>query len=234
MIFNINLMLRARMKYFNLSKRAQFYVKKNLFFSLFFFLELYLKTFGLQFKYIELVPFNEEAQTEFDEEEFNAEAKTAAFKIFQKKIKISNIDTRAIELAILQNAKDKANLSFCAYRAFRIKLKYININILSAKKLDSFKKKLNLFFPIFSNSLGCYVSAQDKIRFVIRKIFNQMIQNNIEIKNNIFNIHLSGDGFQLTRTKINLFKLTFKVLNENKNSITGIYHLGKHYQLLFL
>jgi len=87
MIFNINLMLRARMKYFNLTKRAQFYVKKNLFFSLFFFLELYLKTFGLQFKYIELVPFNEEAQTEFDEEEFNAEAKTAAFKIFQKKKK---------------------------------------------------------------------------------------------------------------------------------------------------
>jgi hypothetical protein len=47
MIFNINLMLRERVKYFNLGKRAQYYVKKNLFFSLFFFLELYLKTFGL-------------------------------------------------------------------------------------------------------------------------------------------------------------------------------------------
>jgi hypothetical protein len=234
MIFNINLMLRERIKYFNLRRKAQYNVKKNLFFSLFFFLELYLKTFGLQFKYVELVPFNEEAQTEFDEDEFNAEAKTAAFKIFLKKIKITNFDTRADDLAILQSAKDKANLSYLAYRAFRIKLKYVNINILSAKKLDSFKKKLNLFFPIFSNSLGCYVSAQGKIRFVIRKIYNQMIQNNIEIRNNFFNVHLSGDGFQLTKTKINLFKFTFKVLNENNNSITGIYHLGKHYQLLFL
>jgi hypothetical protein len=227
MIFNINLMLRERVKYFNLGKRAQYYVKKNLFFSLFFFLELYLKTFGLQLNYIELVPFNEEAQTEFDEEEFNNDAKTIAYQLFSKKLKILSADTRDNELTILQNAKDKANLSFLAYRALRIKLKYININILSGKRLDSFKFKLNLFFPIYSNSLGCYVSAQEKIRFVIRKIYNKMIQNNIVISNNIFKVHLSGDGFQLTRTKINLFKFTFKILNEKNNSISGIYHLGK-------
>lgn len=147
---------------------------------------------------------------------------TIAYQFFLKKLKILSADTRHNELAILQNAKDKANLSFLAYRALRIKLKYININILSGKRLDSFKFKLNLFFPIYSNSLGCYVSAQEKIRFVIRKIYNKMIENNIVISNNIFKVHLSGDGFQLTRTKINLFKFTFKILNENNNSISGI------------
>jgi hypothetical protein len=41
-----------------------------------------------QLNYIELVPFNEEAQTEFDEEEFNNDAKTIAYQLFSKKLKI--------------------------------------------------------------------------------------------------------------------------------------------------
>jgi hypothetical protein len=234
MIFNFNILLRERVKFFNLSKRAQYNVKKNMFYSLFFFVEIYLKTLGLQFKCVELVPYNEEAQLEFDENELNVEAKQAAYKLFLQKLKILNLDTSDNELAILQNAKDKANLSFLAYRAFRIKLKYININILSAKKLDIFKLKLNLFFPIFSNSLGCYVSAQEKIKFVISKIYHQLIKNNQEIKNNTFNVHLSGDGCQLTKTKINIIKFTFKILNENNNSITGQYHLGNNLFSIFI
>lgn len=234
MIFNFNILLRERVKFFNLKKRAQFNVKKNMFYSLFFFVEIYLKTLGLQFKYVELVPYNEEAQLEFDENELNLEAKQAAFKLFLKKLKILNVDTSDKELAVLQNAKDKANLSLLAYRAFRIKLKYININILSAQKLDIFKLKLNLFFPIFSNSLGCYVSAGEKIKFVISKIYHQLIKNNQEIKNNTFNVHLNGDGCQITKTKINIIKFTFKILNENNNSITGQYHLGNNHFSIFI
>ena len=78
------------------------------------------------------MPYNEEAQLEFDENELNVEAKQAAYKLFLQKLKILNLDTSDNELAVLQNAKDKANLSYLTYRAFRIKLKYIIINILSA------------------------------------------------------------------------------------------------------
>ena len=91
-------------------------------------------------------------------------------------------------------------------------------------KLDSFKKKVNQFFSIQNNQHGFYVNAQEKISFVLTKIWERM-----PIVNNEFRIHLLGDGCNVSRTRIKIVKFCFKVINEMNDSVTGIYHLGNFF-----
>ena len=57
------------------------------------------------------------------------------------------------------------------------------------------------------------------------------IKLNREITNNTFHIHLSGDGFCIAKTYINIINFTFKVLNEKNDSPKSLYTLGRFFSL---
>ena len=152
---------------------------------------------------------------------------------FRQKIQIIdtvvelNMDQKTIHM---QAAKDSANLSRRTYTTFKNKLNHIifekRSKLISEYKLNIFKIKMNKFYQLKRNSLGYFVDSFDKIKFTLTKIFNSLRNQNIEIKNNVFNLHLSGDGCSISKTKINIINFTFKVLNEGDQSSTGLYTLG--------
>ena len=41
----------------------------------------------------------------------------------------------------------------------------------SNKKVTSFAKKINQFFPVLNNSMGAYVLPEEKIKFLLTKVF---------------------------------------------------------------
>ena len=54
-----------------------------------------------------------------------------------------------------------------------------------------------------------------------------------QVKDNTFNILLSGDGVSLTKTQINILNFTFSLLNDGDLSLRGFYILGKiNYSIL--
>lgn len=85
MILNVNLSLRRRVRYFNLlSSRARRLVKENIYLTIFFFVEIYLKTYGLEIKEIHLKEFNENIITDYDENDLNLQSKKNAYREFKK------------------------------------------------------------------------------------------------------------------------------------------------------
>ena len=84
---------------------------------------------------------------------------------------------------------------------------------------------MNFFFPIIHNTLGVYVNAEEKIKYVIKKIYEDMSIQTKRITDT-FHIHLSGDGMGISKTKTSLMNFTFKVINENNLSTSGLYTLG--------
>ena len=136
------------------------------------------------------------------------------------------------DLMKIQGIKDKTNQSNESYGLFRNAINDLlrqakqNYKLASKKKMNSFKLKLNKFYDINTNRFGCYVNVKEKIYFTLKKISEYMVKNGQSIKDNVFNIHLSGDGCTITRTLKNFVNFTFKVLNENDNSTSGLYTLG--------
>ena len=53
------------------------------------------------------------------------------------------------------------------------------------------------------------------------------------IANDTFEIMLSGDGLQITRTKTNTVNLTFNVINAKDTSTSGLYTLSNLKKLEF-
>ena len=119
MILNVNLSLRRRVRFFNLlSSRARRLVKENIYLTIFFFVEIYLKTYGLEIKEIHLKEFNEDIITDYDENDLNLQSKKNAYREFKKKIKISNDDlVRDPDLVIEKTAvaRELTNLSENSY-----------------------------------------------------------------------------------------------------------------------
>lgn len=225
--FEITIILRKRVKYFNLSSRAQHSVKEQLYFHVLFFIEIYLKTYGLEISKLELQKYDGEIFTNCNEDQLSKEVKKQSYSSFKKKFKIN--ETNEIDhVLIQQTAKDKANLSDKTYSAFRKRINKSNdkFKLLSINKLNIFKKKLNQFFKIEQNILGCYVDAFDKIKFTLKKVYERLLNDNKTIENNTFKIHLSGDGCRITRTRFNIINFTFKVLNDSIQNTTGLYTLG--------
>ena len=68
---------------------------------------------------------------------------------------------------------------------------------------------MNKFYTILQNSMGYYVEPIEKLTYVLTKIYSKLEKN---IQNNTFELFLSGDGMQLTRTMTNSVTFTFKVL----------------------
>jgi hypothetical protein len=230
MILNVNLSLRRRVRYFNLlSSRARRLVKENIYLTIFFFVEIYLKTYGLEIKEIHLKEFNEDIITDYDENDLNLQSKKNAYREFKKKIKISNDDlVRDPDLVIEKTAvaRELTNLSENSYRQLKLNFKSF-VKLAPLYKLNIFKKKLNQFFQIQSNRYGVYIDAKFKIEFVLKKIYQNLLENNINIDERIFKIHLSGDGANVTKTRIKIIKFTFRVINEPNNSVYSVYHLGE-------
>ena len=229
MILNLNLPLRRRIKYFNLLTRARQLVRENIYLTLFFFVELYLKTFGLEIKEIHLKQYDGEVKTDYEENDLNLQSKKNAYREFKKKIKISNDDLVLENDTIIENtaiARELTNLSEVSYKRFRLKIKSF-VQIPPLYKINIFKKKLNQFFKIYTNRYGVYVDSKFKIEFTLKKIYNNFINGNINMDERVFRIHLCGDGCQITKTKIKIIKFTFRVINEFNNSVFSIYHLGK-------
>ena len=225
--FEIPIFLRKRMSYFNLKERAQHSVKENLYLKIFFFIEIYLKTFGLQISKIELKKFNGPIVTHLNNDDLNENAKKQSYNLFKKKIAISEeIIDNVDNILIQQTAKDKANLSNLAYSAYRNRLQGINCKMFSAHKLNVFKKKMNQFFIIKSNRIGCFVDCKEKIEYTLKKIYENFTTEKKRALQNTFKIHLSGDGCNITKTKFNIINFTFKVLSENVQNTSGLYTLG--------
>lgn len=234
--FELIMVLRKRVKYGNISNRAKDNVKKQIYFNFLFFFDLFLYTYGLEINYIELKQFDGTIMTNYEEEQINIMTKKQKYKGFKNKFKINerenanHIDMHDVE--VFQTAKDKANLSDAAYNAMRVVInKRHKFRMTSLNKLNIFKKKLNQFYKIEKNSLGCYIDAYEKLKFTIKKIYQQIIQKGRYIENNTFRIHLSGDGCGITRTKFNIISFTFKVLNYGVESTDGIFKLGKFLSL---
>ena len=91
-------------------------------------------------------------------------------------------------------------------------------------KINSFKSKMNKFYTILQNSMGYYVEPIEKLTYVLTKIYSKLEKN---IQNNTFELFLSGDGMQLTRTMTNSVNFTFKVLNEMDPN--ALYILGNFF-----
>lgn len=226
--FDIPITLRKRTKYFDLKDRKS--ERRNLYLNVFFFIELYLKTFGLEFSKLELKRYDGEILYKYDDNQVDYEAKKKAYAIFTKKYTIVETKKEVDENNCILNqqiARDQTNLSARAYDAFR---KHLNINtglkLFTVNKLNVFKKKMNQFFPIKTNSLGVYVDCRDKITFTLKKIHERFLSENKAVENNTFKLHLSGDGCMITTTRLKIINFTFKVLNEGIQNTSGLYTLG--------
>jgi len=117
-------------------------------------------------------------------------------------------------------------MSAVAYKRFVKTISPIT-KLSSLYKCDGYKKRMNSFWTIKSNSMGNYLEDPvSKIKFVCQKFLRKIKQNNGIVKDNIFNILLSGDSLSLTRTNTNLLNFTFSLLNDGDLSYQGFYSLG--------
>ena len=239
--FEIPLNLIRRTKYFDLSNRGKQILKENLFLRIFFLVNLYLKSIGLEIERLDLKRFDGDLGDINDEDVSEAIKKNQYRQSFRQKIQIVdtlvelNIEQKALHM---QAAKDSANLSRRTYTIFKNKLNHIifekRSKLLSENKLNTFKIKMNKFYQLKKNSLGYFVDSFEKIKFTLTKILQSLSNQNIEIKNNVFNLHLSGDGCSISKTKINIVNFAFKVLNEGDQSLTGLYTLGNCIPYIFI
>lgn len=223
MYFEIPLNVIQRTFFFLLSKRSRDRIKKQLFSSIFFFIDIYLNSFGLKIKKLELVESNENINN-IQTDKASIDRKYKNFKkIFLFENSENDNDNPERQLMLLQNARDEGNMSAVSYSRFRNRINRIlgSYKLKHIKKVDLFKYKFNKFFKIYSNDFGCYVNARDKIDFTLTKIYRKL---NGSITNNTFNLHLSGDGLVISKTNLNIITFVFSCINENNDK--GLYTLG--------
>ena len=122
--FEIPLNLIRRTKYFDLSTRGKHTLKENLFLRIFFLINLYLKSIGLEIERLELKRFDGYLG-EINDEDVSEVIKKAQYRQnFRQKLQIIelNMDQKTIHM---QAAKDSANLSRRTYTTFKNKLNHI-------------------------------------------------------------------------------------------------------------
>jgi hypothetical protein len=237
-IFDITLNLRKRINYFNLGESAKFKIKQSIYTNILFYINIYLKTYGLQIEKLVLSENRDPVKVDYDADELNIGTRKENYDSFKKKLIIinssenqDNSDLKKLSRTFKhQKAKEIANLSNESYRLFR-KTVYdkTNCKLVSVDKLNVFKKRfLNTFFKTNKNNSGFYVEILQKIEFVLKKIVESQRLCNESIENNTFKVHLLGDGCSITKTKINLVNFCFKILNltEQKDNTSRLYTLG--------
>jgi len=224
--FEITLNLRKRILYSKCNSKFKHQVKFNIYAKIIFFFNLYLNSFGLQIEKIELSKFTKEIKIEYDDTNLSIEQKKICYKYFKNKFIINDNEYQNLNDRIYthQKALDKSNISNTAYGQFRkIMFNNFNNNLLSLNKILIMRKTMNNFFSIKKNDYGCFVDCSSKINFVLKNIYEELEKN---IENNIFKIHLCGDGCSLTRTKFSIVNFCFKVLNQNNDKSSGLFTLG--------
>lgn len=213
---DIQLRLRKRLPFFQTDYKNQNKLTNILIRTVFMPLNILLKSMGLQFDEIKVKQFT------FGEPSLSLKDFKTVLKIQEK--------SAATEIPdyVCQEARDTANMSERKYIRFRNIVNRYGGRLSSLHKSNLIKKQMNSFFTILPNALGFYVKPKQKINFVLGKIYAKLNGN---ILNDTFDLLISGDGLQLTRTHTNTVNFTFKVLNEKDAS--AIYTLGNFFNMFF-
>jgi len=219
--YSIELIINKKRKdYFHptTSRRTKMNFVKILIETMLVPLSLFLHTIGLDFGHIELV--------EYLPTDSNLTHSEAALKI-RRILKIHDNSTCKEDADyICLEAKDKAFMSERGYLNFRKTIMKIKgVAVTSLYGIRKLQKRINNFYKTNMNTMGCYVEPKEKLQFVLTKVYHKLNKN---IVNDTFEIMLSGDGLQLTRTKTNTITFTFNVINAKDTSTSGLYTLGKH------
>ena len=195
----IILKLRKRLKHFGTGERNNYKNEDIFFYQIFLPLNIFFKNFGLEINRIELKEYNSALRQGGETNDLRKKI------VIQKEFIVHN------EAFVAQKAKDEISMSEKKYISFRNNMKKLRANLPSLYKMNSFKTKMNKFYTILQNSMGYYVEPIEKLTYVLTKIYSKL---DGRIQNNTFELFLSGDGMQLTRTMTNSVNFTFKVLNE--------------------
>ena len=206
---DIALRLRKRKTFFQTELRNREKLIQIICFTLLFPMNIFLKSLGLQIHKVEL------KKHEIGEP-------TISRNEFRKKLIIQDsFATIDIPDYVCQEATDTANMSERKYNKFRKIVNKLGGRMASMYSKNLLKSQMDDFYTILPNSLGFYVKPIEKVNYVLTKIYQKLIK---KINNHTFDLLISGDGFQLTRTHTNAVNFTFKVLNENDS--TALYTLG--------
>ena len=175
---DIPLKIIKRVKYFDfVNETSRCRIKADFIKKIFIYLNIFFNSFGLDLHKIEL-------KEQVIGEETSVEKLQ---RIFTIKKSYENLEKDELPL-IIQEAKDKANMSEKNYIRFRKACSKINnLKFPSLFKLNEFKFKLNKFFTIIKNEFGFYVEPEEKIKWILNKVYHK---ENFKIKNNIFRLHL--------------------------------------------
>ena len=201
---------RGKVPYFNLRNKLEQKIKIKKKLDQF---NTYLNTFGLCFSKIDIVTI----QTT------NPSNK---YKLDISQITDTPMDTQ--DDAVSQKAKDLAMMSEKSYKIFRKTLGPLS-NLVSLRRCNVYKKKLNKLWAIKDNDLGSFIKEPiNKIKYVCQRFIDRNITINpdFRIENNLFKILLSGDGINITKTHLSILNFTFSLLNDGDLSYKGFYTLG--------
>jgi hypothetical protein len=165
----------------------------------------YLQTMGLCFEKISVSPDNQNND----------------FKLEMKRTE--SIQTESTK-TICQNIKDIGLISDRTYKKLRETLKPI-VRLSSLQTCYTYKKKVDNIWPISENAFGSFVAdPKSKIEFMCHKYLEKLDQ---PFNGSVFNILLSDDSFNVTKTQINALNFTFSLLKDGDLSHNGFYVLGK-------
>ena len=207
---DITLRLRKRQPFYQTNYANRQKLIDMFVLTMFIPLNIYFKSLGLQIHKIELKKYT------------TGEPATSS-KEFKKVLTIQESFTaKEIPDYMCQEARDTANMSERKYNKFRKVVNQLGGRLASMYSSNLIKTQMSKFYTILPNALGFYVKPKEKVNFVLTKIFEKLGRM---IANDTFDLLISGDGLQLTRTHTNTVNFTFKVLNEKDPS--AIYTLGK-------
>ena len=213
---DIELKLRKRKSFFQTEIRNRDTIIDMLFHLVFIPLNIFFKSMGLQIHNIEL-------------RKYTVGEQAISPNKFKKVLTIrESFDAIAIPDYVCQEAKDSANMSERKYTKFRKIINLLGGRMNSLYGNNKLRRQMEKFYTILPNSLGFYVKPREKVNYVLNKIYEKLNRN---VVNDTFDLLISGDGLQLTRTHTNTVSFTFKVLNERDSA--ALYTLGNFYLLYF-
>jgi len=198
---DISLVLRNRKEYFAqvLTAKTILNIIKMLFDLIFLPISIFISTIGLEFHKIELKKFTSGSTVTNFESFYNV----CSIKYTYGLENLEKIDHGFIG----QEMKDISMLSDKAYSRMRSTLMRQKIVLPSLYYCNKAKSFMDIFYTVHKNKYDSYISPAEKFDFVLRKIYNKLDK---KIKNDTFEIFLSGDAMQLTRRHTNTLNFTLK------------------------
>ena len=212
--FEIPLKIIKRVRYFDYANEtSRCRIKTDFIKNILVYLNIFFNSFGLALHKIEL-------------KEHTSNETASIEKIHQMlSIKRDHNNSDDIKLPlVIQEAKDRSNMSEKNYIRFRNACSKIkDFKMPALFRLNELKFKLNNFFSINKNEFGYFVEPEEKIKWLLEKIY---YKKNKIIKDNVFRLHLSGDGMAASKTRVNLINLTVRILNDGSQKTSSHHTLG--------